>query len=101
EKDFLNGMVEVVAVNDLVTAENLAYLLQYDTTHGKLPYTVKAIGEDMLEVSRDGVVISNVKTLAKKVHPTELPWAEHAIDIVIEATGAFTKKKDASGHLAA
>lgn len=101
EKDMLNGQVEIVAINDLVPADNLAYLLKYDTTHGKLDFDVKAIGEDTIEVSKDGKVISTIKTLAMKATPAELPWKDHNIDIVIESTGFFTKKADASGHLTA
>lgn len=101
ERSFLDGAVEVIAVNDLVPADNLAYLLQYDTTHGKLPYDVKAVGEDTIEVSKDGKVLSSIKTLAMKATPAELPWKDHNIDVVIESTGFFTKKADATGHLTA
>jgi glyceraldehyde 3-phosphate dehydrogenase len=45
ESNFLNNTVEVVAVNDLVPADNIAYLLKYDTVHGKIPQEVKADGE--------------------------------------------------------
>ncbi len=101
EKEMLNGQVEVVAVNDLVPADNLAYLLKYDTTHGRLPFDVKVVGEDTIEVSKNGKVISTIKALAMKATPAELPWKDHNIDIVIESTGFFTKKADASGHLTA
>src|SRR5690606_13988285 len=87
EQNFLDGQIEVVAVNDLVPADNLAYLLKYDTTHGKLPYDIKAVGEDKIEVSKEGQVVSRIKTLAMKVSPAELPWKELDVDIVIESTG--------------
>lgn len=96
ERNFLNGQVEVVAVNDLVPADNLAYLLKYDTTHGKLEHDVKTLDESTIQVGSH-----QFKTLAMKATPAELPWADHNIDIVIESTGFFTKKADASGHLAA
>lgn len=96
ERDFLNGEVEVVVVNDLVAADNLAYLLKYDTTHGKLNMDVKAIDDSTIQVGNH-----TFKTLALKASPSELPWAEHNIDIVIESTGFFTKKVDANGHLTA
>jgi len=96
ERDMLNGEVEVVIVNDLVPAENLAYLLKYDTTHGKLPYNVKAIDENTIQVGN-----RTLKTIAVKAAPAELPWKDYNIDIVIESTGMFTKKADASGHLTA
>jgi glyceraldehyde 3-phosphate dehydrogenase len=101
ERNMLDGEVEVVAVNDLVPADNLAYLLKYDTTHGKLAYDVKAVGEDLIEVSKDGKVVASIKTLALKATPAELPWKDLNIDIVIESTGFFTKKADATGHLTA
>lgn len=96
EKDMLNGAVEVVVVNDLVPAENLAYLLKYDTTHGKLPYDVKAIDDNTIQVGN-----RTLKTIALKATPAELPWKDYNVDIVIESTGFFTKKADASGHLSA
>jgi glyceraldehyde 3-phosphate dehydrogenase len=96
ERNFLDGAVEVVVVNDLVPSDNLAYLLKYDTTHGKLDMDVKAIDESTIQVGPH-----TFKTLAMKATPAELPWAEHNIDIVIESTGFFTKKADASGHLTA
>jgi len=101
EKEMLNGQVEVVAVNDLVPADNLAYLLKYDTTHGKIDFDVKVVGEDTIEVSKDGKVISTIKAFAMKATPAELPWKDLNIDVVIESTGFFTKKADASGHLTA
>ncbi len=94
ERDMLNGQVEVVAVNDLVPADNLAYLLKYDSTHGNLTEDVKAISEDTIQVGKH-----SFKTLALKVGPGELPWREMNIDIVIESTGFFTKKVDAKGHI--
>lgn len=96
EKNMLDGAVEVVVVNDLVSAENLAYLLKYDTTHGKLPVEVKAIDENTIQVGD-----RQLKTIAQKVAPSELPWKEYNVDIVIESTGFYAKKADASGHLTA
>jgi glyceraldehyde 3-phosphate dehydrogenase len=96
ETNFLNGAVEVVAVNDLVAADNLAYLLKYDTVHGKLDEEVKAVGEDTIQVGSN-----TFKTLALKVSPSELPWKDLNVDIVLECTGFFTKKVDAEGHIAA
>ncbi|MEP7103611.1 MAG: type I glyceraldehyde-3-phosphate dehydrogenase [Candidatus Dojkabacteria bacterium] len=96
ERNMLDGEVEVVAVNDLVPAENLAYLLKYDTTHGKLDMDVKAIDDSTIQVGD-----YKIKTLALKANPSELPWKDLNIDIVIESTGFFTKKADASGHLTA
>lgn len=96
ERNMLDGEVEVVVVNDLVPAENLAYLLKYDTTHGKLPYDVKAVDDNTIQVGD-----RTLKTIAMKVTPAELPWKDYNIDVVIESTGFFTKKADASGHITA
>ncbi len=96
ERDMLDGAVEVVVVNDLVPADNLTYLLKYDTTHGKIPYDVKAIDENTIQVGE-----RTLKTIAMKATPAELPWKDYNVDVVIESTGFFTKKADASGHLTA
>jgi glyceraldehyde 3-phosphate dehydrogenase len=96
ESNMLNNSVEVVAVNDVVDADNLAYLLKYDSVHGRFPYPVTAEG--------DVIVVNNsqrIKVLSLKVTPDQLPWAEHNVDIVIESTGLFTKKDAAQGHLTA
>lgn len=96
ERNMLDEAVEVVVVNDLVPADNLAYLLKYDTTHGTLPYEVKAVDENTIMVGN-----RTLKTIAMKTTPVELPWKDYNVDIVIESTGFFTKKADASGHIAA
>jgi len=82
------GALEVVAVNDLTDAKTNAYLLKYDSVHGRFPGEVKAAGEDSISV--DGKII---KVLMKK-DPSELPWKDLGVDIVIESTGLFTIKKD-------
>ncbi len=96
EKNFLDNAVEVVAVNDLVPADNLAYLLKFDTTHGKLNTDVNVIDENTIKVGEH-----TLKTLALKASPAELPWKDYGVDVVIESTGFFTKKADASGHITA
>ena len=75
--------MEIVAVNDLVPADNLAYLLQYDTMHGRFDARVTA-GEGAFSV--DG---HSVKTFAVK-DPAELPWKDLGVDYVLESTGLFT-----------
>jgi glyceraldehyde 3-phosphate dehydrogenase len=96
ERNMLNGAVEVVAINDLVPASNLAYLLKYDSTHGTLQDKVEAIDENTIKVGE-----RTIKTLALKATPAELPWKDLGIDVVIESTGFFTKKADAMGHITA
>jgi glyceraldehyde 3-phosphate dehydrogenase len=80
--------IELVAVNDLVDAKSNAYMLQYDSVHGRFPGAVKVVGEDQISV--DGKII---KVLSKR-DPSELPWKDLGVDIVVESTGLFTVKKD-------
>ena len=94
EKGLLGTEVEVVAINDLVPAENLAYLLKYDTTQGRFKGTVEAKGDDTLVVNGN-----EIKTLALRATPAELPWKEYGVDIVIESTGLFVQDTMAQGHI--
>ena len=96
EKGLLGSEIEVVAINDLVPAENLAYLLKYDTTQGKFKGTVETKGDDTLVVNGN-----EIKTLALRASPSELPWKEHDVDIVIESTGLFVQDTLAQGHIEA
>ncbi|PKM92749.1 MAG: type I glyceraldehyde-3-phosphate dehydrogenase [Elusimicrobia bacterium HGW-Elusimicrobia-4] len=80
--------IELVAINDLVDAKTNAHLLKYDSVHGQFPGDVKAIGED--EISVNG---KKIKVLKKK-DPSELPWKEFGVEVVVESTGLFTVKKD-------
>lgn len=86
--------IEIVAVNDLGSLENLAYLLKYDTVYRRAPFSV--------EVKDGSLVIDGkeVKFLSEK-DPTNLPWKELHIDIVIESTGFFTHYEDAQKHIQA
>ena len=94
EKGLLGTDIEVVAINDLVPAENLAYLLKYDTTQGRFKGTVEAKGDDLLVVNGH-----EIKTLALRASPAELPWKDHGVDIVIESTGLFVQDNLAQGHI--
>ncbi|HQJ15991.1 MAG TPA: type I glyceraldehyde-3-phosphate dehydrogenase [Candidatus Omnitrophota bacterium] len=80
--------IELVAVNDITDSKTNAYLFQYDSVHGRFPGVVKAVSDG--EISVDGKIIKN---LSKK-DPTELPWKDLGVDIVVESTGLFTIKKD-------
>jgi glyceraldehyde 3-phosphate dehydrogenase len=86
--------IEIVAINDLVPADNLAYLLKYDTVHGRFNADIK--------VQDDSIVVDNAKTkiIAEK-DPTKLPWKELEVDVVIESTGRFVKLVDAKQHITA
>ena len=89
--------VEIVAVNDLGSLENLAYLLKYDTVYGRAQFAVssrqEAGGSKILLI--DG---KEVKFLSEK-DPAQLPWKELAVDVVVEATGFFTDYEKAKAHI--
>ena len=86
--------VEVVAVNDLTDAKTLAHLLKYDTVYGEYPAAVSIV-KGMLKVGT-----AAVEVLAER-DPAKLPWKRLKVDVVLECTGVFVKKKEASAHLAA
>ncbi|MDN3508267.1 MAG: type I glyceraldehyde-3-phosphate dehydrogenase, partial [Simkaniaceae bacterium] len=86
--------IEVVVINDLVPTSNLAYLLKYDSIHGKFNGTVDCDGDDL--------VVNGSKTHVVAIkNPEELPWKKYDVDYVIESTGLFTEKEKASAHLKA
>lgn len=86
--------IEVAAVNDLVSAENLAYLLTYDTVYGRYGRSVEASGDAL-------VVDGRTIPLYSSGDPGELPWGELGIDLVLECTGAFLREEDLTRHLSA
>jgi glyceraldehyde 3-phosphate dehydrogenase len=86
------GGFEVVGVNDLVPADNLAYLLKYDSTHGRFGADVRADGES--------IVVNGKTTVCTAVKdPAQLPWKSQGVDYVVESTGLFTAQEDARKHL--
>ena len=89
-----NPNVEIVAINDLTDVPTLAHLLKYDSVHGKLNGTV-ASKDDSLVVNGKAV-----KVFAQK-DPSNLPWKDLGIDVVIESTGIFTDKEGAQKHITA
>jgi len=94
--------VEVVAVGDIVPADNLAYLLKYDSTQGRFNGTV-ASKKSAADRPEDDILIVNgaeMKVVSAKT-PAELPWKQLGVDVVIESTGLFTDAEKAKGHLAA
>lgn len=86
--------IELVAVNDLGSLENLAYLLKYDTVYKRAPFPVEA---------KDGKLMINGKAVAflSEKEPTALPWKNLEIDVVIESTGFFTDYEKANAHILA
>lgn len=95
EQGLVGSDVEVVAVGDLVPADNLAYLLKYDSTQGRFAGEVSHKGDDTLVVNGAEIKVVSART------PAELPWKELGVDVVIESTGLFTQAEKAKGHLEA
>lgn len=85
---------EVVAINDLTDATTLAHLFKYDSVHGIFPGQVETDGNNLLI---DGKKI----TILSQRDPSQLPWKDLAVDIVIESTGLFSTRDQASQHLTA
>jgi len=103
DQGLLGKEIDVVAVNDLVPADNLAYLVKYDSTQGRAREEVYS-KKSSPEVAEDDVLVVDgheIKCLAIKEGPTALPWKELGVDIVIESTGLFTEGEKAKGHLTA
>src|SRR3954463_13457074 len=103
DQGLLGKQIDVVAVNDLVPADNLAYLLKYDSTQGRFRGEVSS-AKSAPSVAEDDLLIVDghkIKCLAVKEGPAALPWKKLGVDIVIEATGLFTEAEKARGHLAA
>ena len=89
-----NPNIEFVGINDLVPPDNLAYLLKYDSTHGKL--------KNQIEAREDGMVIDGHFIPCVSVrNPAELPWGKLDVDYVVESTGLFTDFTGAESHLQA
>jgi glyceraldehyde 3-phosphate dehydrogenase len=103
EQGLLGKEVDVVAVNDLVPADNLAYLLKYDSTQGGFRGEVTSEKSGKNLADDDTLVVDGhkIKCLAVKEGPAALPWKELGVEIVIESTGLFTDAEKAKGHLVA
>lgn len=94
-KELLNDdTLEVVAINDLSTAEELAYLLKYDTVHGRLEEDV-IVKDNEIVCGRAHAKVYTIKDAS------ELPWKELGIDLVLECTGVYTKLESAMSHIEA
>jgi glyceraldehyde 3-phosphate dehydrogenase len=102
EQGLLGTTFDVVAVGDIVPADNLAYLLKYDSTQGRFAGTVSSkksaadkADDDVLVVNGKDILVVSAKS------PAELPWAKLGVQLVIESTGLFTDAEKAKGHIAA
>ena len=86
--------IELVGVNDLTDAKTLAFMLKYDSVHGKFPGTVEV---------QDGNLVINGKVVSVSAErdPAKLPWAKLGVDVALECTGIFTDRDKAAAHLTA
>jgi glyceraldehyde 3-phosphate dehydrogenase len=102
EQGLLGTTFDVVAVGDIVPADNLAYLLKYDSTQGKFNGTVGS-KKSAADKAEDDVLIVNGKEIlvVSAKSPAELPWAKLGVQVVIESTGLFTDAEKAKGHITA
>jgi glyceraldehyde 3-phosphate dehydrogenase len=101
EQGLLDKGYKVAAVNDLVPADNLAYLLKYDSTQGRFKGEVYSEKSSASAAEDDTLVVNGnkIKCLAVKEGPSALPWKELGVDVVIESTGLFTEAAKAKGHI--
>ena len=86
--------VEVVAINDLMTLENAAYLCKYDSVYGQDRNKISFEGSDLL------INDKKIPFLSERA-PEKLPWKNLAVDVAMECTGFFTKREDAEKHILA
>lgn len=96
-REMITGTVfDIVAINDLTQAEELAYLLKYDTNH-------RSFHEDLIAFDNDELVINKRKRIKvyKESDPSNLPWKELDVDLVLECTGLFTDLESAKKHIIA
>ena len=102
EQNLLGTALDVVAVGDIVPADNLAYLLKYDSTQGRFKGTVSS-KKSSPDKAEDDVLVVNGKDIfvVSAKSPAELPWGKLGVELVIESTGLFTEAEKARGHITA
>jgi len=102
EQGLVGKDVQVVAVGDIVPADNLAYLLKYDSIQGRFNGTVGSEKSAADKPDADVLVVNGQKMkVVSAKEPSQLPWKALGVDVVIESTGLFTDVEKAKGHLAA
>ena len=102
EQGLLKNDIDLVAVGDIVPADNLAYLLKYDSTQGAFKGQVGS-KKSAADKPEDDILLvdgKEIKVVSAKT-PAELPWASLGVQLVIESTGLFTEAEKAKGHLTA
>ena len=103
EQGLLGKEIDVVALNDIVPADNLAYLLKYDSTQGRFQANVSS-EKSSPDLGADDTLVVNdrrIRCLSIKQGPAAMPWAKLGCEIVIESTGLFTAAAKAKGHIEA
>jgi glyceraldehyde 3-phosphate dehydrogenase len=102
EQGKLGKELDVVAVGDIVPADNLAYLLKYDSIQGRFSGNVSSKKSSPDKVDDDVLVVNGheIKVVSAK-DPAGLPWKDLGVELVVESTGLFTDAEKAKGHLAA
>ncbi len=102
EQGLVGKDVQVVAVGDIVPADNLGYLLKYDSTQGRFNGTIASEKSAPDKTDDDVLIVNGQKMLVVSAKdPSQLPWKQLGVDVVIESTGLFTDVEKAKGHLAA
>jgi glyceraldehyde 3-phosphate dehydrogenase len=102
EQGMLGKDVDVVAVGDIVPADNLAYLVKYDSTQGRFQGTVSSKKSSADKAEDDVLVVNGKEILVVSARtPAELPWKQLGVDLVIESTGLFTEAEKCRGHIVA
>src|ERR1043166_9360262 len=102
EQGLIGKDVDVVAVGDIVPADNLAYLLKYDSTQGRFNGTVGSEKSSPDKPEPDVLIVNGQQMQVVSANePSQLPWKQLGVDIVIESTGLFTDVEKAKGHLTA
>src|SRR4026207_1004738 len=100
EQGMVGKDIEVVAVGDIAPADNLAYLLKYDSSQGRFNGTVGSKKSAAAQVEDDVLVVNGKDILVVSAKdPSQLPWKAMGVDLVIESTGLFTDVEKAKGHL--
>ena len=101
DQGLLGKKIDVVAVNDIVPADNLAYLVKYDSIQGRFSGKVSSAKSNPSLTEDDLLIVDGhkIKCLAIKEGPAAMPWKDLGVDIVIESTGLFTEAAKAKGHI--
>jgi glyceraldehyde 3-phosphate dehydrogenase len=102
EQGLIGKDVDIVAVGDIVPADNLAYLLKYDSTQGRFNGEVGSTKSSPDKAEDDVLIVNGNKIeVVSAKEPAQLPWGRLGVQVVIESTGLFTDVEKAKGHLAA